>query len=176
MNIDDCAPFRVNMILYTVEIAQYQYWRYLRKHRMHKSAVVLEYYRLRELWIKEFVVQALKCFVRNEFFYQKCIDTGLDQVNVLFLFHPVMGKQLFRVFLQRVHTYIGRIVRWTYMRYITRMPETIFMCSTKELLAHVSCNSYGVHMKSTWSSNHSKFKWISYVFHANCLWASCQLH
>ena len=67
-------------------------------------------------------------------------------------------------------------LRWTWrlihMKYIARMPETIFICNTKELLVHLSCNSYEVHVKFAWSSNHSKFIWTSYVFHANCLWTS----
>ena len=72
------------------------------------------------------------------------------------------------------------LVRWTWrlidMKYIAKKPETIFMCSTKELLVYLSCNSFEVHMKFTWSSNHSKFIWIPCVLQANCLWASCQLH
>ena len=70
--------------------------------------------------------------------------------------------------------------RWTWrlihMKYIERMSETIFMCSTKEILVCLSCNFYEVHMKFTLSSNNSKFIWISFVFHAECWWASCQLH
>ena len=60
-----------------------------------------------------------------------------------------------------------RILRWAWrlihMKYIARMPETIFMCSTKELLVHLSCNSYEVHMKFTWISNHSLFIWTSCI-------------
>ena len=65
--------------------------------------------------------------------------------------------------------------RLIHMKYIARMSETIFMCSTWELLVHLSCNFYEVQMKFTLSSNHSKFIWISYVLPANYLWASCQL-
>ena len=50
------------------------------------------------------------------------------------------------------------------MKYIARMSETIFMCSTKELLVHLSCNSYEVQMK---------FK--SFEIHMNFICISCEL-
>ena len=44
------------------------------------------------------------------------------------------------------------------------MQETIFMCSAEELLVHLSCNFYEVHMK---------FK--SFEIYMNFIWISCEL-
>ena len=72
------------------------------------------------------------------------------------------------------------IVWWTWsifhMKYIARMSQTIFMCCRKKHLVLLPCNSYEVHMKFTWSSNHSKFIWTSCELFMRFMSTSLVLH
>ena len=62
------------------------------------------------------------------------------------------------------------------MKYIARMPGTIFMCSTKELLVHLSCNCYEVHMKFKSFEIHMNFISISCVLFMSLISTSLVLH
>ena len=62
------------------------------------------------------------------------------------------------------------------MKYISRMPETILMCSTKELLVHLSCNSYEVHMKLKSFDINMNFVCISRELFMSLMSTSLVLH
>ena len=74
----------------------------------------------------------------------------------------------------------GNILRWTWrlihMKCIARMPETIFMCNTKELFVHLSCNFYEVHGKFKYFEIHMNFIYIQCELFMSLMSTSFVLH